>query len=52
MKCKETKEQNEPVFNCSNCEFGNEVTGDCLIKTFAKNHEHQYDLDKFGSMSR
>ena len=52
MKCKETKEQNEPVFNCSDCEFANEVTGECLIKTFAINHKHKYDLNKFGSMSR
>lgn len=52
MKCKETKEQNEPVFNCSDCEFANEVTDECLIKAFAINHKHKYDLNKFGSMSR
>ena len=52
MKCKETKEQNEPIFNCSDCEFAKKTTGECLIKMFANNHEHQYDLNKFGSMSR
>lgn len=51
MKCKETKEQNEPVFNCSDCEFVCEDRK-CLIKMFATNHKHQYDLNKFGSMSR
>lgn len=52
MKCKETKEQDEPVFNYSDCEFKSKVTGECLIKVFATNHKHKYDLKKFGSMSR
>lgn len=52
MNCKETKERNEPIFKCSDCEFIHEVTGECLVKTFANNHKHNYDLNKFGSMSR
>lgn len=52
MNCKETKEQNELVFNCSDCEFKNKVNGVCLIKLFVRNHKHNYYLNEFGSMSR
>lgn len=52
MNRKETEEQDEPVFNCSDCEIKDKVNGVCLIKLFARNHKHNYDLNKFGSMSR
>lgn len=54
MNCKETEEKNEPIFRCNSCAFSLEE-GKCLIKKFV--HEipgcdHDYPLDKFGSMSR
>lgn len=49
MNCKETDEKNDLVFRCSECEF---VTYEdkCLVKMFAHNHKHNYNLDNFGSM--
>ena len=49
MNCKETDEKNDLVFRCSECEF---VTDEdkCLVKMFAHNHKHNYNLDNFGSM--
>lgn len=52
MNCAETEENNEPMFNCSRCVFEDNKTKRCLIKTFANDHDHDYPMDKFGSMSR
>ena len=51
MNCKETEKKNEPVFHCKDCEFNGEH-GICIIKLFANNHEHHYDLYNFGSIRR
>ena len=50
MNCKETEEKNDLVFRCKECEFS--TSGVCLIKTFALNHENDYDLRRFGCMIR
>lgn len=50
LNCKETEEKNDLVFRCKECEFL--ASGVCLIKTFALNHENDYDLRHFGCMSR
>lgn len=50
LNCKETEEKNDLVFRCKECEFS--ASGVCLIKTFALNHENDYDLGYFGCMSR
>ena len=49
MNCKETDEKNDLVFRCSECEFLAEEDK-CLVKMFAHNHKHNYNLDNFGSM--
>ena len=49
MNCKEVERQEDLVFRCSECEFQT-TNGKCLIKTFARNHEHKYPLKDFGSM--
>ena len=49
MNCAETEKTNDPVFNCQKCEFSTE-TGDCMVKTFASNHKHDYPMSGFGSM--
>mgnify|MGYP003496251892 FL=1 len=49
MNCEETEKQGDLIFRCSECEFKTEG-GKCLIKTFAKEHEHNYPLSDFGSM--
>ena len=50
MNCAETKEKNELVFNCSNCNFSQD--GACLIKSFIFDHLSSYkDLPPdFGCM--
>ena len=52
MNCDETEKNNEPIFNCSKCEF--ERDGDCLIKVFANNHNPKGKSlpPDFGCMSR
>lgn len=42
MNCKETKERGEPIFRCQ----------ECAVKQFANIVDHNYPMDKFGSMSR
>ena len=49
MNCKETDEKNDLIFRCKECEF-QEAGGVCLVKTFANNHNHKYDMCGFGSM--
>ena len=49
MNCKETEEKNDLTFRCKECEFSSTL-GECLIKSFAFNHESDYDLGHFGSM--
>jgi hypothetical protein len=49
MNCKEVERQKDLVFKCSECEFQT-TNGKCLIKTFARNHKHEYPLKDFGSM--
>ena len=51
LNCEETDKQNDLIFRCKQCEFETE-NGVCLIKTFALNHENDYDLGYFGCMSR
>ena len=50
MNCAETEAKNDLVFRCGECEF--QEYGMCKIKTFAHNHKSNYDMNKFGSMSR
>ena len=49
MNCAETDMQNDLIFRCKECEFGQE-SGECLIKVFANDHKHDYPLNDFGSM--
>lgn len=51
MNCEETEKRDDLVFRCNECEFRGEE-GKCLIKMFANNHKRNYDMSKFGSMSR
>lgn len=37
MNCKETEEQNEPVFRCKSCDFKCE-NNNCMIKIFLHNY--------------
>ncbi len=49
MNCAETDRQNDLVFNCKECEFETEK-GECLVKMFVNEHNHNYPLSDFGSM--
>ena len=49
MNVKETESKDDLVFRCKECEF-QAKDGKCLLKTFAFEHESDYDLGKFGSM--
>lgn len=49
LNCEETDKQHDFVFRCSECEFETEDYR-CLVKKFARNHKHDYPMDKFGSM--
>ncbi len=49
MNCSETYEKNDLIFRCNECEFSSTL-GKCLIKSFALNHESDYNLGHFGSM--
>ena len=49
MNCKETGEKNDLTFRCKECGFSSTL-GECLIKSFAFDHESDYDLGNFGSM--
>lgn len=50
MNCGETSKQKDLVFRCNECEFKSKEGRKCLIKTFARNHPHNYPLNNFGSM--
>lgn len=49
MNCAETDKQKKLIFRCKECEFRQEL-GECLIKSFANDHEHDYPMEDFGSM--
>lgn len=49
MNCEETEKQKDLVFRCKECEFKT-PDGKCLVKIFAKSHEHGYSMDVFGCM--
>ena len=49
MNCEETEKQKDLIFRCKECEFGQE-SGECLIKVFANDHKHDYQLEYFGIM--
>lgn len=51
MNCEEAERHEDLVFRCSECEFQT-ANGKCLIKTFARNHKHEYPLKDFGSMGQ
>lgn len=49
MNCKETEVWNAPMFMCTECEFRRD-NGVCMVKEFARKHNHDYPLSDFGSM--
>ena len=49
MNCEETEKQKDLVFRCKECEFKT-PDGKCLVKIFAKSHEHGYSMAVFGCM--
>lgn len=49
MNCEEVEKQNDLVFRCEECEFS-QKDGKCLIKVFAQEHKHDYQLSNFGCM--
>lgn len=48
MNCAETDKQNDLVFRCGECDFGDGEY--CAVKKFANNHKHNYPMADFGSM--
>ena len=49
MNCEETDKKKDLIFRCKECDFRAEL-GECLVKRFSNDHEHNYPMKDFGSM--